>query len=357
LQSILPAIAASLLTGLAAAQTPPPARPTATPRPAAPAARPPAVAATRPGVVTPANHAAAMDHFDKAKDLLYRDNNPRQAALENDEALKLDPSLVEAQTLRRIIQTRATGAEDETPAAGTAAGATRVKPLTPRQISVVRLLESRPEDQLRGLVPRKVLQDFWDSVVRKDPLADTSTTAYQAFLNPNNFAQQASRIRDSGNLKFIEQVTMNSDPANLVAFRSTVHTYMLQNCATAECHGGEKAGNFRLLVGPGNDPTVYTNFYIMSMYNEKGAGKMIDRDSPDRSLFLQYSLPRNVAQLAHPKIELRKLSSTNEPRYRTMSDWVRGLNIPRPTYGFEYELPAGATSGDAPASAPATRAH
>ena len=70
-----------------------------------------------------------------------------------------------------------------------------------------------------------------------------------------------------------------ADPAAIGpnSFRN-VQTFVLQNCATSECHAAEKpgaGGNFRLisLSGGLNNPTaeqqLYTNFYIMAMYANK----------------------------------------------------------------------------------------
>ena len=128
---------------------------------------------------------------------------------------------------------------------------------------------------------------------------------------------------------------------------------MLQNCATAECHAStsKQAGNFRL-VNPASTPEQqYTNFYILAMYSNRD-GKMIDRDNPEKSLLLQYSLPYANAGTKHPKIDVRRISGVNDPRLRAMNDWIKALAFPKPSYGIAYEV-----AGAAPAttSAPATR--
>jgi hypothetical protein len=307
---------------------------------------------------TAADKAAAQQHFQKAKDLFYTQNKPEEAAVENDQALALDPTLFDAQLLKSVIQNKLAGGGTGGTGGGTVAGGGggKMRTLTPAQISVIRLLEMPADDtRIRGSIPRNVLQEFWEVVATKEPTADTSRPAYEAFISPNNFAAQAHRIRDAGNQKYIEQVTVNSDPANLIAFRNTIHTYVLQNCATADCHGGDKPGGggatFRLLNGANNDATVYTNFYIMSMYTAKSGGRMIDRNNPDRSLFLQYSLPKNIAMHPHPgKVDVRRLANSSDQRFKAMSDWVGSLALPMPNYHIAYEIPG---MGGAPATAPA----
>ena len=125
----------------------------------------------------------------------------------------------------------------------------------------------------------------------------------------------------------------------MVPFKNVVHPFVLKNCATSACHGGDKGGDFRLLVptGGASDPLIYTNFYIMSMYKGKDGGKMINRDDPDMSLYLQYALPKEVAKFSHPgSITVRRFGSPTDKQFQQMSDWVRSLTLPRPNYGIVY---------------------
>jgi hypothetical protein len=244
-------------------------------------------------------------------------------------------------------------------ASGSSGTSGKVTPLTPTQISLIRVYEMSPQDQLRGKIDRAVLEDFWNEVYIKDPLlngGDTSKQTHDAYLNPNNFAKQLYVFKRANDQKYLEKVTVTSDPAILTAFRTGVHTYMMANCATSECHGGDKAGNFRLMptTGTGAAPAevFYTNFYIMSMYAGKD-GKMIDRDTPEKSLFLQYSLPWVSAAVKHPKVDLKKIPNTQDTRLRSMLEWTRALVSPRPEYGITYEVPGmkdAAAARDVPAT-------
>jgi hypothetical protein len=93
----------------------------------------------------------------------------------------------------------------------------------------------------------------------------------------------------------------------------------------------------------------------MSMYNAKSGGKVIDRDNPERSLFLQYALPRQQATFQHPgDVDLRKLANSQDPRFLSFVAWVRNLALPRPNYGITFDVGgAVATPPGAPAPSPA----
>jgi hypothetical protein len=211
---------------------------------------------------------------------------------------------------------------------------------------MIRLMELGPDDaKVTGRVDPKTLEDFWQNVVIKDPMVDSSKATHDAFINPARFPIQARQIRDDNEAKYMEGVTLTSDPVTILNFKLNVHTYVLQNCATSECHGGEKGGNFRLVNPASSSEQMYTNYYIMAMYSN-AEGFVIDRANPEKSLLLQYGLPWAVATIKHPKVEVRKLTGLSDPRYLKMLDWVKSLGLTRPNYHVSYELP-----GMAPVSA------
>jgi hypothetical protein len=177
---------------------------------------------------------------------------------------------------------------------------------------------------------------------------DASRQAEDAFLNPANFAQQVAAIRGSGLQKYIDKIQLRSDPDDMVLFRTRVHPYVLQNCATAACHAAPTA-KFRLLRPGGtsvSDELLYTNFYILSNYTRPVAGtveKMINRDDPRKSLLLQYGLPKSVAAIPHPgKIQLHHFPSEDAPDFQLMARWIRSLTFPTPVYNLPPAKPAAA---------------
>jgi hypothetical protein len=303
-------------------------------------------AATRP--VTAANRQAAVAQFAKAREL-FNAEKYAEAKVENDKTLLLDPTHEDALRLRIVLQDRLANAGAATGGGGggAAAPAGRAKLLTTQQISMIRLMEMRDtERNITGNIPRAVREDYWQNVLVKEPNADTSQAAHNSFLNPQNFHEVLRQMKESNTPRYLEQITINTDPAVMADFKTSVHTFVLENCATAACHAGDKAGDFRLINGRDN-ASIYTNFYLMSTYRLKNGAKVIDRDNPERSVFLQYSLPEQQATFHHPGgVEIRRrLASLQDPRYQAWVQWVQGLALPQPNYGIT--TPVGPTTAPA----------
>ena len=322
------------------------------------AGRGPAATASAPATraVSPADKAAAVAEYDNAY-ALYEQQKYAAAQVENDKALQLDPTNTYAIMMRGVLQRYLAGGGAANTPTGIVAVGGKIPLLTAQQISLIRLAELGPADtRVVGRIDPKTLEDFWQNVVLKDDSADKSPGAKNQFINPANFTAQVRRIRDSRDMKYLEQITLTTDPATFVAYRNNVQTFVLQNCATAECHGGDKApgGNFRLVNPATTVEQQYTNFYVLSMYGNAD-GKMVDRANPDKSLVVQYGLPWATAALKHPKVEARKLTGLTDPRIRTMMEWINSLGISRPNYGISYEVPGGAAvvTTSKPATAPA----
>ncbi len=310
-----------------------------------------AVAADTAPATTPAAdaHAQALDHYSKARDL-YQKEKFAEANAENNAALALDPSFVEAKSLKRLLAAKLginTGTGEnpaETEPSGPEVPAAKIKLLSPEAISKIRFMElGDKEPGVRGSIPAKTIEDFWNDYVKKEYNSPTRED-HEKFISPNNISGQIYKIRESRDAKYLEKVKITSDPADMVAFRTTIQPYVLQNCATAACHGGGRATDFRLITKHGGLPSIeetYTNFYIMSSYVAKDGGRVINRDDPVKSLFVQYGLPKEVAKLPHPGNlkELRPLfPDENDSRYKSLVGWVRTLAFPLPEYGFTYEF-------------------
>jgi hypothetical protein len=331
-----------------------------------------AAAPGRGGAATPAgvNKAGADAQVQKAKALYDQaraaedsNNNGEaqrlyaQAQAENEKALALDPSNETALLLKKVIVAKMSAA----PETGTTTKATgpagRVPLLTAQQVSMIRLIELSPDDaRITGRVDPKILEDFWQNVVKADTTNDTSKATHDRFVNPQNFPIQARRIRDDNEQKYMEGVTITSDPATIATFKTSVLTYTLQSCATSDCHGGDKAGNFKLINPATSAEQVYTDYYILTMYSNAD-GAMIDRQNSNNSLLVQYGLPWANAKIKHPKVDVRKLTGPNDARLVKIQAWMQNLGLTRPNYHISYEVP-GVVPASAPASAtaPATAA-
>ena len=79
-----------------------------------------------------------------------------------------------------------------------------------------------------------------------------------------------------------KKATVTTDVDAIANFRQNIQSsYVLNCCASAQCHGGDKAGDFYLFQQRtgGAAATAYTNFYILTQYS-KGKGYMVDRLLP-----------------------------------------------------------------------------
>jgi hypothetical protein len=80
---------------------------------------------------------------------------------------------------------------------------------------------------------------------------------------------------------------------------------------------------------------------------------MIDRQSPDQSLFLQYALGKDATYL-HPKKDKYpvkvKISGTDDQRFKDLTAAVSLLKLPAPDYGFKWSVPKPVVATTAPAT-------
>jgi hypothetical protein len=160
-------------------------------------------------------------------------------------------------------------------------------------------------------------------------------------------------------------VMILSDPPALAEFRRVVQPVVLTGCASSGCHGSATA-TFRLVAPATTDEATYTNFYVLNSYTKRldrqvpaggifgGATeiRMIDRGNSPKSLLAQYSLPPEVAEFDHPKVQNYQplFQSLSDGRARGMMGWIdRSLRLSPGDYGIEWQ-PSGAS---APTTAPA----
>ena len=83
---------------------------------------------------------------------------------------------------------------------------------------------------------------LWLSHYISPPLADKSRASHDRFVNPNNFPFQLQRVKESNDLKYLQTVSITSEPAVMQAFKNNggANIYVLQNCATSECHAATR---------------------------------------------------------------------------------------------------------------------
>lgn len=175
------------------------------------------------------------------------------------------------------------------------------------------------------------------------------------FLNLSTF-QQALTILRNGDSDMRKDVIILSDPGSLRDYRQNIQRIILAGCAASSCHGSQAGGHFVLFPSLENEAAAYTNFYMLSTYQNKPpvqpgsvfggslAGTlMIDRQAPDRSLLLTYGLPPQQAGAhPHPTVpNFRPLyNAVNDGQYRRVRAWIAESLVPmQPDYGIRYQPP------------------
>jgi hypothetical protein len=291
-----------------------------------------------PGRVALARAAMADEQYVIARDVL-------------EQARQIDPNNAEVVQLLETVQSqirmqRNTGLAHEArqaPATETSTAPTQpagdVKLLRAPEINTIKQAEARyPEDNLRIRFERNVLRRFVDYVGR-DELPNFFSL---------NALQQANLIVQKGPPEMAQDVTILNDPPALRDYRRVIQPFIVQNCASVACHGG--GGTKLHIVTPADsDAAAYTNFYTITKYVKEmpasdaavfgGANpRLVDRQRPEQSLLVQYSLPGAISEFDHPDVRDYRppLRSKTDPRFRQLVDWMGvSLKPVDPRYTFE----------------------
>jgi len=137
-------------------------------------------------------------------------------------------------------------------------------------------------------------------------------------------------------------VRVMSEPEALNRFRLDVHkTWLVNSCATTECHGGDQAGAFRLIsTQPALDRTIFTNLLILDRTNINGR-PLLNYDAPADSLLLQSALGPDDSKSPHPKVAGWRPIFHNEQDsgFRKAVAWIDSMCKPRPVYPINLRGP------------------
>ncbi|HUS93493.1 MAG TPA: hypothetical protein VM695_16665 [Phycisphaerae bacterium] len=143
-----------------------------------------------------------------------------------------------------------------------------------------------------------------------------------------------------------DDILVMNDPAFMREFRGPVWRWISGACGSTNCHGAAQGqGKLKLYNYPGNNVQVdYTNFLILDSYHS-GGKQMIVRDNWERSLLLQYSIPRKQAEYHHPKEDMRPpFASRQVPGYQSTLRWIQELSGPKhPNYRIKHRPPGAMT--------------
>lgn len=235
--------------------------------------------------------------------------------------------------------------------------------LTADQINRIRVYEIDLAAEPRIQIPDPVLEEFLQRYAADDRVP--SDREGQAAFKRADAVQQLELMFTVQAREFYDQVIVRQDPPVLRDFRTQMHNqYVLNYCGTNQCHGGDDApGGLRVLHRrPMSVATVYTNFYLLHTYQNE-QGRMIQRGEAERSLLLQYGLPREMAEVPHPEVAgwSPRFTGVDDRFFQRYAAILERLWTPAPDYGIDFQpdwLPpapmedgaSGATSDSAPES-------
>ena len=217
-------------------------------------------------------------------------------------------------------------------------------------VNRIRLLELTSPQSVAN-PPRMRVRDTkrWDAInaqvaaaIAKDD--DDQGSKTKAYLNASN-AEQLFVLSKLTGAQFAEDIDVVGDPEPLREFRQRILPLVRETCGRSGCHAASgHAEGFRLprTAGTG-DRGVYAAFYQLDSM-QTPTGPLINRDTPQRSMLIQYMLPREIAMMPHPELpEGEHISAPfnkpTDPYYEMLIAWIQSLKDPRPDYDLEYKLP------------------
>jgi hypothetical protein len=273
-------------------------------------------------------------------------------------ALKADPTHPEATRLKTLLeaqielrakrQTRPAGEEEGPETARPAGPVPRVDfpLLTPEQVNLMKVYEVDLNANPRLIIPRETIRRMLDKH-STHPLVPITREGREAIerKSPAEILDLMFRLQAR---EFYKDVQVVDPPPAFTTFRDQVaRTWLLNSCATNQCHGGMEAGRLVLFNRrPNAEQSLYTNFLILSRFHLEDGTPLIDFQVPERSPLLQMGLPRERSRFPHPKVyrgvnardAFRPVFQSPEDRaFQAGVEWIKSLYKPRPEYPIEYE--------------------
>jgi len=270
-----------------------------------------------------------------------REGHPDVAAEELREILKHE----DAPEIRRLLtlaesadRSRRTDADPATPDSGrpgrSPQPASGPKPLQPADVNLIRVMEV----DLRRPPRLEASTDLPTELVTRYAAAgrlptDGDTAEKLASWPATRLLTLLFQLKARD---LYGRITVAEDPEHLRIFRREVHDrWLIPNCATSLCHGGEAGGSLRLARDrPRDAGTAYTNLLVLLKARTRSGEPLLDLEDPDRSTLLDMGRPAESAKRPHPAVAGWRPSvpgSKDELRTSVLR-WLQGMHQPRPDY-------------------------
>lgn len=273
-------------------------------------------------------------------------------------ALKADPSHPQALKLRTLLeqqiqlkakrQAKPKPEEDDGPEVPKPGPLPRIDfpLLSQEQVDLMKVYEIDLATNPRLLIPRETIAKVLEAY-SAHPLVPITREGREAIFRkgPADVLDLMFRLQAR---EFYKDVQVLDPPKPMQLFRDQVaRTWLLNSCATTQCHGGMEAGRLILFNRRANaERSLYTNFLILSRFRTADGTPLLDFESPERSLLLQLGLPKGRSRLPHPPVfrgvgsrdAFKPVFQTDEDRaFKSGVEWIKSLYKPRPEYPIVYE--------------------
>ena len=307
---------------------------------------------------------------------IYHRGHLELAARELEELLDNNGRLDEARELLRVVNAaiELEDAQAEANLAGPAGAAAenaqakgqgRLSPtmlLSDEQVNLIKVYETDLNHPPPLLIRRSTIERLL-SEYALDQTLPTSPEGKKAYYrrDPVDILSDLFRLQARD---LYPEVQVRGEPLSLNKFRLNLHkTWLMNSCATNQCHGGLEAGKFFLFNKQAHTSnTVYTNLLILERTRLRGE-PLLNYDRPERSPLLQLGLPQDRSVYPHPNVDGWRPAFRDQadPQFTRAVDWMRSMYTPRPEYPIDYQPPqvtfnlghAAAGEANPPANPPA----
>ncbi|MEQ9461924.1 MAG: hypothetical protein RIG82_13330 [Phycisphaeraceae bacterium] len=226
----------------------------------------------------------------------------------------------------------------------------RVLRLSPEQISLLRLWEM--PDDLRSVrpkvrVPAEVLREVFERYA-DHPAVPRARALRGALMRSHGF-DQLQLLFDLEAREYYDRVEVLTDPPVIAMFMGVLRRGYHGRYFARYFGDGKIEG--LPISGSGIDPAgAYADFATLAVTSIDGL-PMLNRADPARSLYVQWGLPRDVAEFPAPRVPGWRpyFRGTDDRVYLFLVEWVDSFYEPGgpPDYGFPWPPDDGDESGAA----------
>jgi hypothetical protein len=217
--------------------------------------------------------------------------------------------------------------------------------LTEEQANLIKVYEVDLADPPRIVIQRETV-DRLLNLYSSSPLVPSTREGREVFhrKRPADVLETMFRLRARD---LYTEVTILGMPSSLRKFRDDVHaTWLMNSCATTQCHGGEQAGRLMLYNRSATaDRPVLTNLLILERFRLDDGTPLVDYARPADSPLLQMAMVRHNSATPHPPVRGWQpvFLSREDQRFRDAVEWLESMHRPRPDYPVDYTPPKSLT--------------